>query len=453
MKNSRVLIISNETLTKRMSGTAIRSLELAKLAANWGSVIISVPKIDPCYEMDFYLVEEGTEDFFNEIELADYIFIQGFGLERCPQLLSTNAIIIADMYCPVLLEYIQSFNLQNVKNRLEVTNSIINSQTYLLKFADYYICASERQRDFWIGWLAATNNIMPKKNINNETIKINDLIKILPFGSPERNPVEKFNGSLRKKFQLKDNDFIMIWGGGIYDWFDPQTIILAVQRLYEQNIKIHLIFLGVKHPNSEISQHQIVSDCINLAKKLNILNKLVYFNFDWVEYEKRDLYLRDANIAVSAHHESVETRYAFRTRILDYIWCEIPIISTKGDYFSSIIQDKGYGFTTNYNDVNDWVSKISILYNEQKIYNECVVNLKLTSSNFKWSKSSKVMFELLSSPKVDKKLSLNDKYFRSKKIINIFFLVKKSISFYNSYGMKKFVSKVFSSIVRKSHSN
>ena len=42
-------------------------------------------------------------------------------------------------------------------------------------------------------------------------------------------------------------------------------------------------------------------------------------------------YLLDADLAVSAHFDDVETRFAFRTRLLDCLWAGLPVVTTRGD--------------------------------------------------------------------------------------------------------------------------
>ncbi len=68
----------------------------------------------------------------------------------------------------------------------------------------------------------------------------------------------------------------------------------------------------------------------------------VIFN-DWVPYEERALYLTEADLGVSTHHAHLETRYAFRTRMLDYLWARLPIVCTDGDYFGDLVRDSGLG--------------------------------------------------------------------------------------------------------------
>ncbi|MBA2476756.1 MAG: hypothetical protein H0V40_12485, partial [Actinobacteria bacterium] len=36
-------------------------------------------------------------------------------------------------------------------------------------------------------------------------------------------------------------------------------------------------------------------------------------------------------VAVSAHFDDVETRFAFRTRLLDCLWAGLPVVTTRGD--------------------------------------------------------------------------------------------------------------------------
>ena len=49
----------------------------------------------------------------------------------------------------------------------------------------------------------------------------------------------------------------------------------------------------------------------------------VHFNYDWVPYAERARFLLDADLGVSAHFDTVETRFAFRTRLLDYFWVHL----------------------------------------------------------------------------------------------------------------------------------
>jgi hypothetical protein len=53
---------------------------------------------------------------------------------------------------------------------------------------------------------------------------------------------------------------------------------------------------------------------------------------------------------LSLHLDSLETRLAFRTRILDYLWAGLPMIVTTGDATSDLVADYGVGEVVGYQD-------------------------------------------------------------------------------------------------------
>jgi hypothetical protein len=46
---------------------------------------------------------------------------------------------------------------------------------------------------------------------------------------------------------------------------------------------------------------------------------------------------------VSAHHDHLESRFAFRTRILDYLWAGLPVVTTGGDVLGELVERRGLG--------------------------------------------------------------------------------------------------------------
>ena len=67
------------------------------------------------------------------------------------------------------------------------------------------------------------------------------------------------------------------------------------------------------------------------------------FFHDWVPYDERANYLLDADLAVSTHFDHVETQFSFRTRVLDYFWAGLPVVTTAGDALSDAVIERGAG--------------------------------------------------------------------------------------------------------------
>ena len=62
-------------------------------------------------------------------------------------------------------------------------------------------------------------------------------------------------------------DRLLLWGGGIWNWFDPLTVIRAVGRLSEGRSDVKLLFLGLKHPSSAVAEMTMADQAVALAAR------------------------------------------------------------------------------------------------------------------------------------------------------------------------------------------
>jgi glycosyltransferase involved in cell wall biosynthesis len=124
---------------------------------------------------------------------------------------------------------------------------------------------------------------------------------------------------------------------------------------------VKLFFLGVQHPNPRVPAMVMTNRAVELAESLGVRDTHVFFNFGWTPYAERVGFLLEADLGVSAHFDSVETRFAFRTRLLDYFWARLPTVATGGDVLGDLVEDKGLGQTVREGDVDGWVDAIEVL--------------------------------------------------------------------------------------------
>ena len=137
-------------------------------------------------------------------------------------------------------------------------------------------------------------------------------------------------------------DTVLLWGGSLLDWQDPVTLIEAVAALAPRRPELKLVFMGTKHPNPLVKPMRAVAASRERAEALGVLDRHVFFN-DWVPYTERARYLAEADLGVSTHREHLETHFAFRTRMLDYVWARLPIVCTDGDVFARLVRSEGLG--------------------------------------------------------------------------------------------------------------
>jgi glycosyltransferase involved in cell wall biosynthesis len=88
-----------------------------------------------------------------------------------------------------------------------------------------------------------------------------------------------------------------------------------------------------------------------VAEELGALDRSVFFHDGWVPYAERADWLLDAGCALSTHADTLESRFAFRTRLLDCFWAGLPIVATAGDDLAARTAAEGLGEVVSPGDV------------------------------------------------------------------------------------------------------
>ncbi|HEX4628986.1 MAG TPA: hypothetical protein VH137_09375, partial [Gemmatimonadales bacterium] len=60
-------------------------------------------------------------------------------------------------------------------------------------------------------------------------------------------------------------------------------------------------------------------------------------------YAERGVWLTQAACGLSTHSEHLESRFAYRTRLLDCFWAGLPVVCTTGDDLAERVQREGLG--------------------------------------------------------------------------------------------------------------
>jgi glycosyltransferase involved in cell wall biosynthesis len=197
-----------------------------------------------------------------------------------------------------------------------------------LHLGNHFICATERQRDLWLGAMMATRLLAPSAYDADPSLR--SVIDVVPFGVPEHAPAPAAGTGVRERFpQLPDDAEIVLWNGGIWNWLDPDTAVRAAALLVDRRPRLRLAFMG-RPPLAEVDA-RAAHAARDLAARIGLLDRVVFFNDAWVPYAQRSAWLVEADCAVSTHLDHLETRFAFRTRLLDCLWTRLPIVCTEGD--------------------------------------------------------------------------------------------------------------------------
>ena len=342
----RVLLIASDTIGERMAGSGIRYWNLARILGAQQPVTLATPNETslPSPAGVTMTPYTGSEDERGRTLAAlvaahDVVVAQHLPyLYTDSEVLASRALVV-DLYAPWIVEKLEYSRVDPERGEADRKDdvTILNR---LLALGDYFLCASERQRDFWLGALATAGRLdLAHAQVNPE---LRTLIDVVPFGLPLEKPLRTGPGP-RGIFEAIDEDSIVaLWNGGLWNWLDPLTAIRAIALIVANEPRLKLVFMGTRSPGAQVADMEIVGAAHALADELGLLNSHVFFN-DWVPYDERQNWLLDSDLSVSLHVATVEARYAYRTRMLDNIWCGLPSVVTAGDVLGDLVIEQDIG--------------------------------------------------------------------------------------------------------------
>jgi glycosyltransferase involved in cell wall biosynthesis len=336
-----VLVVTRDRVGPEMAGPAIRAVELARVLAEEHSVRLAAPfgeQVDS--QIRFFRYDRSRAATLRDaLDGVEVVFSDPLPPAVARAIPDGRRRWIVDFYNPEPFEGLETY--RQAKGKLE-RRALDVVRTDRLLFAaqigSAFVCANERQRDMWLGFLAAERRVASTRyDADPEGW---NLVEIVPFGVPSE-PPQPGAALLRGKVFPEDAR-ILVWSGGLWDWLDPLTVLRALARLREEDDRWGCAFIGTVRPFG--GEHfTMVERTTSLAEELGLSRSGAVHFIDWIPYAERGVPLLEADAAVCAHFRTMETRFAVRTRLSDAVWAGLPIINTDGDHWSELIRSRGLG--------------------------------------------------------------------------------------------------------------
>jgi len=387
-----------------MAGPGVRYWEFARvLGANFRVKLIVPPfvagEMEEAFSPESLPAElhicDNERDFLSLIGDCDLIITRGIVLTAYPSLIELNKPLVIDLYGPFLLEALQQGVDSPLLEKMASYEDNLAALRLQLHAGDFFICASEKQRDYWLGMLSALGRVNPYTYEQDVTLR--HLIDVVPFGLPSESP-QHTQSVLKGSYKtIVADDKVILWGGGIWSWLDALTLIKSMSIILQKRDDVKLFFMGIKRPNAEGRGREAAEQAIALSRELGLYDRYVFFN-DWVPYEDRQNYLLEADIGVSLHLDHIETRFSFRTRLLDHLWAGLPTVATAGDVLSGILADEGLAYLVEPGDVEGVAQAMLSMLDKPNLRAECAPAFRRVAERYRWKEVTQPLVGFCETP-------------------------------------------------------
>lgn len=331
---SRALVISHDVVGPKMAGPGIRYAALARVLAQHGAATLAAPEgaapVDEGVPLHVYRPGDWPS-LAPAVAEADVLVLPGDLLAMFPPLRALDVPVVVDGYDPHAIE--------TLFLRGRASASEHRARLRILSLAcltgDFFICAGEAQRTWWLGWLEAHGRV--NAHTVGEDPSLRRLLDRVPFGLPAA-PFPDVDAALPA---VAPDDRVLLWGGGLWDWLDPLLAVRAMPAILAAEPRARLLFPGTRHPNPAVPPMAMVAEARALVEELGLASAVVFGG--WAPRETWLAYLRRADVGLSLHPDTVEARLAFRSRLLDYAWAGLPMVVTEGDETSTLVRRRRLG--------------------------------------------------------------------------------------------------------------
>jgi glycosyltransferase involved in cell wall biosynthesis len=285
---------------------------------------------------------------------------------------------VIDLYDPFIVENLHYSTTTGSEVFLHDYGTLMNS----LQRGDLFLCASRAQRLFYLGALLAARRLNPSLFHADPTVR--SLIEVVPFGVAE--------APLIPRPETSEN----ILFGGIYDWYDAKLAVQAVERLRSVVPGATLTFN--RHPNADITPQGVAAETEAWVRE----HKLDFVRFDpWIAYEQRAAYYAGFSAALLTFPQSLETDLSMRTRVYDYLWAGLPIVTSSARGTDEIIERYDVGRVVKGSDPGAYAAALIALFSSPVVMARMSAQTRRFVTEHQWKDVLKPLVDFCSSPRFD----------------------------------------------------
>jgi glycosyltransferase involved in cell wall biosynthesis len=396
-KRPRVLIVASDVVGSQMAGPGIRAVEMSRVLSAEADVTLASTRPTDLRASQFAVVHASSRKLSELARQADVIVCPGLTLASYSFLASFRAPVVVDAYDPFSIALLEHGRGKEPGDRAREDAILRGHVERQLRLGDFFLCATDRQWAMAVGSLQVLGRITPEVYDRDPTL--HSLVAMAPFGLPADPPRRGARPVLRGVVKgIGQNDLVLLWAGGIYNWFDPVTAIRAVGRAVTKHPEIKLVFFGGRHPNPGVPAMRAASEARASAEREGLLGTHVFFLENWVAYEDRAAYLLEADIGVSAHRKHAESTLAFRTRFLDYLWAGLPVLCSSGDALGDLAAARAFGIAVPPEDVQALTQGLISMAADRQALQRMSSAARATAKEYTWERTLLPLIEFVRDP-------------------------------------------------------
>ncbi len=314
---TRVLVISSDILPLPgwpTTGAGLRAWGLGQgLIARGHDVAYSMPAA----ALEGRSVDAATQDLAWTMGTLSDVIIRS----RAEIVIACNWPVAANIHrCPVPL-VLDQHGPHLLERQYQVAfrgfEENARAKRLALSKADYFSCAGDLQRLYFLPWLMQAGFQFDDGRICS-----------IPVSLSPKLPPHEFS-----------DEITFVYGGVFLPWQDPRAGLQEVLAQLQQRDQGYLKFFGGKHPVYPVDTGLFEELRTQLEHHPRVQVQPMVAHDELIEAYQR------AHVAIDLMARNPERELAFTTRTVEYLWCGLPVIYNNYAELSGYIRDYRAGWT------------------------------------------------------------------------------------------------------------
>lgn len=233
-----------------------------------------------------------------------------------------------------------------------------------IEHADFFTCIGERQRYYFMAWLAQAG-VAPDD--------MEQALRVIPYSLSPDQPTHSWPQS------WAGEEVRFVYGGIFLPWQNPAPALLAVANMLQQKDSGLLEVIGGKHPFHAVGTGGFGP----LVDKLGELPRVRMSGL--LPHDALVERYTHAHVAVDVMMPNAERELAFPSRTVHYMWCGLPVIHAAFSEVALYIKEYNAGWVVPHDDSEALRAIVSsILADPEEAHRRGQNAARLARERFSW---------------------------------------------------------------------
>jgi hypothetical protein len=327
-----LFVASGYEVNNAMAGIGLRIWELAQVLTSEFAVTLLIPTPSDLSFPGITFVVRDNKTWPRVIEESDAVIF--YDMPDTSMLLYAHRLgkqIICENAPP--FEHLEYRAIRFSDDPKGKYAALIDAFKLQILLSDHFIIRSNVEHASILASLALCGRL----NYTNYNISptLSHLVSSIPVAFNESSDI-KASAAIPS---LDRVDFV--WNGGVWDYYDPCQIVVAVDTLIRKNMPISVRFMYMPPSQQNIAEAKYLTNMIDTFG----LRKYIKIHQDFIPHQERDGVILSSHAIICIGKHGIENATCHRFRLRDVFLYRLPIIIDSNGASGDFVRQLDIGLT------------------------------------------------------------------------------------------------------------